>query len=151
MSWIATGWNRIRSIQARSWKACANNLMRIHLAPDGKTLYTGGGDGLARTWQLPDGKEVPLPEGYIGLPVFAWSRARNAMAVGDGQGRIDRELSPHPVVYAAATRHASEEVDERAVIELGQDERGLPFDAPFLFGLGFLAFGSRWLRYVFLD
>jgi len=75
--------------KTRSWKGCANNLMRIHLAPDGKTLYTAGGDGLVHTWRLPDGKEIPVPEGYIGLPVFAWSRARNAMAVGDVQGRID--------------------------------------------------------------
>jgi RNA polymerase sigma factor (sigma-70 family) len=75
--------------KVRSWKACANFLMRIHFAPDGKNLYTVGGDGLVRTWRLPDGKEVPLPEGYISNPVFAWSRARNAMAAGDGQGRID--------------------------------------------------------------
>src|SRR5262249_41598840 len=75
--------------KVRSWKACANNLMRIHFAPDGKTLYTTGGAGLVRTWRLPEGKEVPVPEGYIGSPVFAWSRARNAMAVGDEQGRID--------------------------------------------------------------
>jgi WD40 repeat protein len=75
--------------KVRSWKACESFLMRIHLAPDGKTVDTVGGDGLVRTWRLPDGKEVPLPEGYIGSPVFAWSRARNEMAVGDGQGRID--------------------------------------------------------------
>jgi RNA polymerase sigma factor (sigma-70 family) len=75
--------------KVRSWKACASSLMRVHVAPDGKTLYTAGGDGLVRTWRLPDGTEVPVPEGYIGSPVFAWSRARNAMAVGDGQGRID--------------------------------------------------------------
>jgi RNA polymerase sigma factor (sigma-70 family) len=75
--------------KVRSWKACANNLMRIHFAPDGKTLYTTGGDGLVRTWRLPDGKELPVPDGYIGNLVFAWSRARNAMAVGDDQGRID--------------------------------------------------------------
>jgi WD40 repeat protein len=75
--------------KVRSWKACDNNLMRIHLAPDGSVLYSVGGDGLVRTWRLPDCKEVPVPEGYIAQPVFAWSRARNAMAVGDGQGRVD--------------------------------------------------------------
>jgi RNA polymerase sigma factor (sigma-70 family) len=75
--------------KTRSWKACANNVMRIHFAPDGKTLYTTGGDGLVRTWRLPEGKEIPVPEGYIGRPVFCWSRARNAMVVGDEQGRID--------------------------------------------------------------
>jgi hypothetical protein len=62
--------------------------MRIRFAPDGKALYTLGGDGLVRTWRLPDGKEVPLPDGYI-APVFAWSRARNQMAVGDVHGRVD--------------------------------------------------------------
>jgi WD40 repeat protein len=75
--------------KVRSWKACANNVMRIHFSPDGKSIYTAGGEGLMRTWRLPDGKEVPVPEGYIGRPVFAWSRARNAMAVGDEQGRVD--------------------------------------------------------------
>lgn len=75
--------------KVRSWKACSNTLMQFHFAPDGKTLYTVGGDGLVRTWQLPDGKEVPVPEGYLGNLVFAWSRARNSMAVGDGQGRVD--------------------------------------------------------------
>gem|GEM_PF-5861162 len=75
--------------KVRSWKACANFLMRIHFSPDGNNLYTVGGDGLVRTWRLPEGKEVPLPDGYIGRPVFAWSRARNTMAVGDEQGRID--------------------------------------------------------------
>ena len=78
-----------RKTKVRSWKACANNLMRIHLAPDGKTLFTTGGDGVVRTWRLPDGKEVPVPEGYVGRPVFAWSRARNTMAVGDEQGHVD--------------------------------------------------------------
>ncbi|HKB05822.1 MAG TPA: sigma-70 family RNA polymerase sigma factor, partial [Gemmataceae bacterium] len=75
--------------KARSWRACPNNLMRIHFAPGGDTIHTGGGDGLARQWRLPDGKAVPVPEGYVGQPVFAWSRARNTMAVGDEQGRID--------------------------------------------------------------
>ncbi|WP_020473585.1 WD40 repeat domain-containing protein [Zavarzinella formosa] len=75
--------------KVRSWKACANFLMRMHFSPDGKSLHTVGGDGLARTWRLPDGKEVPIPDGYVGRPVHAWSRARNAMAVGDEQGRID--------------------------------------------------------------
>jgi RNA polymerase sigma factor (sigma-70 family) len=74
--------------KVRSWKAAANFLMRIHFAPDGNTIYTFGGDGLVRRWR-PDGTEIPLPDGYIGQPVFAWSRARNAMAVGDGQGRVD--------------------------------------------------------------
>ncbi|WP_157368557.1 WD40 repeat domain-containing protein [Zavarzinella formosa] len=75
--------------KVRSWKAVAKYLMRMHLSPDGNSLYTVGDDGLVRTWQLPDGKEVPVPDGYVGRPVYAWSRARNAMAVGDGQGRID--------------------------------------------------------------
>ena len=84
-----TVYDLLRKAKVRSWKACANYLMRIHLVPGGKTLYTVGGDGLVHTLRLPEATEVPIPEGYIGHPEFAWSRARNIMVVGDQQGRID--------------------------------------------------------------
>jgi WD40 repeat protein len=78
-----------KKAKVKTWRACSNNLMRIHFAPDGKALYTTGGDGLVRIWRLPDYQEVPVPDGYVGQPVYAWSRARNAMAAGDERGRVD--------------------------------------------------------------
>ena len=52
----------------RSWKACANILMRIHLSPDGKTRLHGRAATGSCTPGGSDGKESPIPEGYIGRP-----------------------------------------------------------------------------------
>jgi WD40 repeat protein len=62
---------------------------RLHPTPDGRRLVSTSWDGCVRRWDLATGKELPLPDGYLGQVQAAQSPDRKLLALGDLQGKLD--------------------------------------------------------------
>lgn len=71
-------------IIAHSGKALA-----LAVSPDGKTLFSGGSDGVVRLWELPSGRELGVFKG-AGGPITTLSLASDGqfLAAGDMDGRL---------------------------------------------------------------
>ncbi len=62
---------------------------KIFPLADGKRVLSVGFDGAIRRWDVSTGKEIPLPDGYMGPVQRAVSPKTNFVALGDLNGRID--------------------------------------------------------------
>lgn len=66
----------------------------LQFSPDGKTLLTGGRDGILRIWDAESGREVGQFPGFAGCPgPFAFAPDKKTLAVVDGGSTI-RLLDP---------------------------------------------------------
>jgi RNA polymerase sigma factor (sigma-70 family) len=67
------------------WPGVPGGFFQVKFAPDGKTVLTGGHDGVLRIWETATGREVRRYSGFVGAPRdFALARDGKTVAALDG-------------------------------------------------------------------